>query len=95
MINGTSIEGVHVTTFTSALLMISLIGRTIFFISGKLSKSIAMLIYRASHILDKNALLTCSFLLPNIPYCTEVWGNTYHSNLSPVFYKTKQIEIES
>jgi hypothetical protein len=51
-------------------------------VKSKVSKSIAI-IYKASRYLDKNSLITlyCSLFLPYISYCSEVWGNTYKTNI--------------
>ena len=62
------------------------------YISNKLSKSIAI-IYRASHVLDTNALycLYNAIFKPHINYCIEVWGNTYKNNTNPVFILQKKV----
>ena len=62
------------------------------YISNKLSKSIAI-IYRASHVLDTNALycLYNAIFKPHINYCIEVWGNTYKNNTNPVFILKKKV----
>ena len=51
-------------------------------VSGKLSKSIGMII-KAREYLNRNALLTLyySFVYPYLTYCNRVWDCTYHSNL--------------
>ena len=53
---------------------------------NKLSKSIAI-IHKVSNLLSSNALYTLyySLFLPYLNYCLEVWGNTYKSNLMPIF----------
>ena len=55
-------------------------------VKNKLAKSIAI-IYKASQVVDKSALITLyySLFLPYMNYCVEVWGNTYKSNVQPIF----------
>ena len=59
---------------------------------SKLSKCVA-LIYKASHVLSSNALyiLYCTLFLPYLTYCVEVWGNTYKTNIIPIFMKQKRV----
>ena len=53
------------------------------YIKSKISKSIAVL-YKVKDFLNQVSLynLYCSFILPNISYCVEVWGNTYKQILN-------------
>ena len=55
-------------------------------VSSKLSKPLAIL-YKAKHLLSKHCLYTlyCSLFLPYINYCSEIWGNTYVTNLNPIY----------
>ena len=45
------------------------------------------IIYKAKFFLKASALITLyfSFFLPHIDYCSEIWGNTYRTNLIPLF----------
>ena len=60
-------------------------------VSGKLSKSIGMII-KAREYLSRNALLTLyySFVYPYLTYCNPVWGCTYYSNLKQLFILQKK-----
>ena len=59
---------------------------------SKLSKCVA-LIYKASHVLSSNALyiLYSTLFLSYLTYCVEVWGNTYKTNIIPIFMKQKRV----
>ena len=35
-------------------------------------------------------MLYCTLLTPYLTYCVEVWGNTYRSNLQPIFIMQKK-----
>ena len=61
-------------------------------IKSKLSKTVSI-VGRCNNILDKEALyiLYCTLFLPYINYCSEVWGNTYVSNLMPICILQKRI----
>ena len=61
------------------------------YISNKLSKSIAI-IYRASHVLDTNALycLYNTIFNPHLNHCIEVSVNTNKNNINPVFILQKK-----
>ena len=56
------------------------------YISNKLAKSISVL-YRVKWTLDSRALrqLYYTLVLPCISCCTIIWGNTYHTNVLPIF----------
>ena len=58
-------------------------------IQSKISKTTAI-IYKASHVLTERALyiLYCSLYMS---YCAEIWGNTYRTNVLPVFRKQKRM----
>ena len=58
------------------------------YISNKLSKGIAIL-YCVSSIINMDALMNlhCTLILP---YCAMVWGNTYTTNLMPLYLKQKK-----
>ena len=51
-------------------------------VRSKLSK-VAAIIYRASCLINQDGIymLYCSLLLPYINYCSEIWGNTYCTNV--------------
>ena len=61
------------------------------YIRGKISKSVAIL-YKVQYFLNKSSLyiLYCSFILPYMNYCVEVWGNTYKTNTEPIFILQKR-----
>ena len=51
-------------------------------VRSKLSK-VAAIIYRASCLINQDGIymLYCSLFLPYINYCSEIWGNTYATNV--------------
>ena len=61
------------------------------YIISKLSKGIAIL-NRVSSIINMDALwnLYCTLILPYLSYCAMVWGNTYSTNLMPLYLKSKK-----
>lgn len=61
-------------------------------VCGKISKCIALL-NKVKNVLNTQSLyiLYCSLFIPYLTYCVEVWGNTYKSNLNPIFIKQKRI----
>ena len=74
--------------------MIDLIRKNIIIslICSKLSKCIAI-IYKAKHLLDEDSLVMLydSLCVPYLSYCSEIWGNTYKTNIIIVYtyYKRK------
>ena len=56
-----------------------------------MSKSLAVL-YKVKDFVNQSSLYTlyCSFILPYINYCVEVWGNTYKTNTDPIFILQKK-----
>ena len=62
------------------------------YIKTKLSKSAAIL-YKTKDILNSDSLhmLYCSFILPYITYCVEVWGRTYKTITNPIFLLQKKV----
>ena len=64
-------------------------------VTGKLAKSMSI-IYRAKSKLNSSSLYTlyCSLFLPYLTYCSEIWGNTYKSNIQPIVkYQKKVIRL--
>ena len=61
-------------------------------VRNKLGKTISV-IARSKKILNKDSMHTlyCSMFLPYINYCTEVWGNTYVTNVKPICLLQKKI----
>ena len=59
---------------------------------SKLAKSNAI-IYKASKYLDKRSLKTLygSLYLPYLSYCSEVWGNTYHTYIESLYLLQKKV----
>ena len=67
------------------------------YISNKLAKSISIL-HRVKWTLDSRGLrlLYYTLVLPYISYCAIIWGNTYYTNVLPIFTKqNKAIRIIS
>ena len=52
------------------------------YVKSKLAKSSAIL-YRCSQFINRTTMyiLYCALFLPYITYCSEIWGNTYPSNI--------------
>lgn len=61
------------------------------YITAKIAKSIAIL-QKVKYLLNQSSLytLSCSFILPYITYCVEVWGNTYKTNTETIFRRQKR-----
>ena len=61
------------------------------YISSKLSKCAAV-IHKTSHVLDTKALtlLYNAIISPDLNYCVEVCGNTYKTNIYPLFIKQRK-----
>lgn len=57
----------------------------------KVSKNIFIL-NKTKNVLDCNTMrmLYCSLILPYLSYCAVVWGNTYISNIRPLFLLQKR-----
>ena len=62
------------------------------YISNKLAKCISIL-HRVKWTLDSRALrlLYYTLALPYISYCAIIFGNTYYTNILPIFTKQKKI----
>ena len=92
-INGLSIDRVYNTKFLGVMIDDKLNWKEhITMIQSKISKTTAI-IYKASHVLTERALyiLYCSLAVPYMTYCAESWGNTYRTNVLPVFLKQKKL----
>ena len=65
--------------------------RHVSYVLNKLSRC-AGILCRVQHLLGREPLckLYCTLFLPYITYCCMVWGNTYHSNILPIFIKQKK-----
>ena len=61
-------------------------------VRSKLSK-VAAIIYRASCLINQDGiyLLYCSLFLPYINYCSEIWGNTYCTNVVCITVLQKRV----
>ena len=61
-------------------------------ICSKLSKCIAI-IYKAKYLLDKDSLVMLydSLFVPYLSYCSEIWGNTYKTNINCVCVLQKKV----
>ena len=80
------IEKVNVTKFLGILIDDKLNWKLhIEMVKSKLNKTISILA-RSKRCLNKSSLHTlyCSMFLPYINYCSEVWGNTYITNIKPI-----------
>ena len=63
-------------------------------ICSKLSKCIAI-IYKAKHLLDKESLVMLydSLFVPYLSYYSDIWGNTYKTNINCVYVLQKKVLI--
>ena len=61
-------------------------------VRSKLSK-VAAIIYRASCLINQDGIymLYCSLFLPYINYCSEIWGNTYCTNVECITVLQKRV----
>ena len=61
-------------------------------VRSKLSK-VAAIIYRASCLINQDGIymLYCSLFLPYINYCSEIWGNTYATNVECITVLQKRL----
>ena len=87
------IDKVDVTKFLGVLIDEKLNWKQhINMVRSKLSKTFSV-IARSKKILNKDSMHTlyCSMFLPYINYCTEVWGNTYVTNVKPICLLQKKI----
>ena len=83
-INGVCLERVRVATFLGVLIDEQLTWKPhIASVQSKLSKTTAIL-YECSQIIDSCSMriLSCSIFLPYIHYYSEIWRNTYRSNIN-------------
>lgn len=60
-------------------------------IKSKLSKRIAIT-HKVKYLLDHTSLKTlyASLILPYLSYCCEIWGNTYATNIVPLYKLQKK-----
>ena len=85
-INGARIETVEVVKFLGVIIDEQLNWKAhIASIKCKLSKTTAIL-YKCSQLIDPQSMriLYCSVFLPYINYCSEIWGNTYLTNINGI-----------
>ena len=83
VIDGQAIDKVKKTKFLCVIIDSKLNWKEyISCISGKLSRSIGMII-KARHFLNKHGLIASyhSFLYPYLSNCNHIWGSTYKTNL--------------
>ena len=91
-INGVNIDRVRVAKFLGLLIDEKLNWKDhIASVKSKLSKSIAKL-YKCNQLVDIQSMhiLYCSMFLPYINYCSEIWGNTYPTNISGIVILQKR-----
>ena len=92
-INNIEIERVYENKFLGVVLDHKICWKPhIRHVGVKIAKSISV-INKAKHILNTKSLhiLYCTMILPYLSYCVEVWGNTYKTNISPLFLKQKRV----
>ena len=86
-------DGLYVTKFLGILIDDRLNWKEhISLICSKLSKCIAI-IYKAKQLLDREALVMLydSLFVPYLTYCSEIWGNTYKTNINCVHLLQKKV----
>lgn len=91
-INEKQINEVYVTTFLGVQIDNKLTWKDqINKVNTKLSKCIAIL-YKASSSLNNNSLIKLynALFLPYLNYCTEIWANTYQTNLKSIVLSQKK-----
>ena len=91
-INGVNIEKVSEFKFLGITLDENLTWKShVSYVKKKLSKNIFIL-NKVKYVLDCKTMrmLYCSLILPYLCYCAEVWGNTYMSNIMPLFLLQKR-----
>ena len=91
-INGVCLERVRFAKFLGVLIDEHLNWKPhIASVQSKLSKTTAIL-DKCSQIIDSRSMriLYCSIFLPYIHYCSEIWGNTYHSNINRIIIIQKR-----
>ena len=93
MINNIKIERVYEYKFLGVLIDHKLSWKShIDHVKRKMSKTIAIL-FRSKEILNQKSLylLYCSLIIPYMTYCVELWGNTYKTNVNPIFILQKRV----
>jgi hypothetical protein len=91
-INNIDLDRVKVTKFLGVKIDESLNWKEhIATVKSKIARNIAIL-YKASKLLNSNTLFTlyCTLILPYFSYCIENWGNTYKTNIQPLFILQKR-----
>ena len=91
-INGVCLDRVRVAKLIGVLINEQLTWKShIASVQRKLSKTTAIL-YKCSQIIDQCSLriFYCSIFLPYIHYCSEIWGNTYHINITIIIIIQKR-----
>jgi len=61
------------------------------YVRNKICRNIAVM-SKVKFMLNCKAMriLYCSFILPYLMYCLEIWGNSYFTNLAPLFILQKR-----
>ena len=88
-----NIKRVYVTKFLGILIDDILNWKEhISLICSKISKCIAI-IYKAKQLLDKESLVMLydSLFVPHLTYCSDIWGNTYKTNINCVYLLQKKV----
>ena len=88
-INNCEIDMVYKTKFLGVMIDTQLNWKDhVAMFKSKLSKSIASML-KAKQVLDRRSGMILYFSL-FLPYCCEVWGNTYSSNIKNVYILQKK-----
>ena len=90
-LNNVSIKQIHSNRFLGVYIDDKMTWKDqISYLSNKLAKCISIL-HRAKWTPDSRALRLLYYtpVLPYISYCAIIWGNTYHTNVLPIFAKQK------
>lgn len=90
--NGIIIERVSEFRFLGVLIDEKLKWKShIAYVRNKICRNIAVM-SKVKFMLNCKAMriLYCSFILPYLMYCLEIWGNSYFTNLAPLFILQKR-----
>ena len=61
-------------------------------VRNKVAKNVSVM-NRVKHVLTSSALysLYCTFVMPYLTYCCEVWGNNYKTRIQSLFILQKEL----
>ena len=92
VIDGVNIERVKETKFLGVIIDEKISWKYhIRNVQLKISKNTGIL-YKAKQFLNRASLriIYCSFILPHLSYCAEIWGNNYKSAIKPLINLQKK-----